>query len=225
MYTGYSQSQRLTGSPQSQSSALSSGSKAKRSLLKVDTSIGKLSLDSQQSSHFEEVNNSFVTPLTASPPDLSLPRPMCGRNQPVSPVASLNLERSPSIRQAKRIGKWFGKPQSLVESWTFPLTYEYKIIGPSGQLVVTTRALLRLFESLMSSGVYLVLANQGGPGKKLVYCLTVKVQDLSSGMAIKVKNMLYSMNFVEESMFHTCSDGSTGTLVEWRSRDPQCLCL
>jgi hypothetical protein len=57
------------------------------------------------------------------------------------------------------------------------------------------------------------------PGMRQAGKLILKIQEPSFGAPTEVKNMLLSTNFVEESTLPTFSDGVTGTLSLWRSRD------
>jgi len=231
-YTGYSPYHIPLGQSQQNSPTLSSGSKASRKSLKLVTPIGKLSVDSQQSSHFEQ--QSYVSPERHILNQLDLPqlKPIVGKRTQESQSPSSSLGSSPSIRRAKLTGKWFGKPLQLEESWKFPLISEYSItginkliLGPSEQLVVISRSLLRILEPAMSTGVRLVLENLAEHGKKPEYQLIVKVLDQSSGMGIKLKNVLCSMNLEEASMSRTCCDGLIVIRYEWKSKVPQCRYL
>lgn len=231
IYTGCLPSPEQHG-PLPSSPTMSSGSKASKSSLKVVTSIGNLSVDSQRSSHYEVQSPPGPPPRTWKLPALQQLNPTCGRKTPECPSPSSSLDLSPSIRRAKLTGKWFGKPQQVAESWKFPLISVFNItgkinliVGPSEQLVVTSRSLLRILEPAMSTGVLLELVNLEELGKKPRYQLTVRVQDLSSGMGTKVKSVLSSMNFVEVSMSRTCSDGLIAIQYVWKSKVLQCRYL
>jgi len=223
LFSGLPLSHSPTGQSPCSSSTLSYGAKARQKNLKLDTSIGSLSLGCQENSVSSEQKNCFVTPVILSPPAQLRLKHTYGRKQQESPEASSSSDLSPSIRQAKRIGSWYGKPHVLDEYWKSVQILEFSITGPCDVLLVTIRPLSKLCEHAGSTGVNLELVSLEGPGKKQLSLLTLKVQELNFGMATKVKSVLCSMNFVEGSTYHTYCDGLTVTHVEWKSRDPQCL--
>lgn len=65
----------------------------------------------------------------------------------------------------------------------------------------------------------LVKAEELGP--KPEWMLILRIHGPSGGADTQVKKMLFSMNFEEELISRTCSDGSIGTRFEWRKRELQ----
>jgi len=197
---GYVPYREQHGSPLLSSPTLSSGSKDSKKSVKVVTPIGSLSADSQVNSRYVAQNWPSPERPIWNQPDLPPLKRTAGRKTPELMELSSKSGLSPSIRRAKLTGKWYGKPQDLEESLKFPHVYVYRItgklyliVGPSEQLVLISRSLLRTLEPAMSIGVQLGLENRAELGKKPDYLLTVRVQDPSFGTATKVKNTLFSM--------------------------------
>lgn len=153
--------------------------------------------------------------------DLRQATTMSGKKILPSKGLDSNLVRSQLRETVKGIGNRFGRRPKVETSLQFPPTLELSLTVPSVQLPLTTANLLEWLGRYMYFGEVLVLASRVGPGMKLEKKLIVRIHEPSSGMVIKIKQMLLSMNFEEELMSHTCYVGLTDIRSGWKLRDPR----
>jgi hypothetical protein len=99
--------------------------------------------------------------------------------------------------------------------------YEWSAIGPDELLEAIIPKLFQWNEMLLSSGVRLELGSPDERGMKLAWTLTVKTLVPSSGVAIRMNQILWLMNFVEVSTLPIFFGGWTVILSEWKLRDLQ----
>lgn len=116
-------------------------------------------------------------------------------------------------------GKEFGNLQETTTFSTYPHRYEFNII------VLFERSLLTLLNRLlskgnvMSSGVKLELENPEELGQKRDGQLILRIQNLSSGAATRVKRILSLTNSEEISESAIYSDGWIDILSSWKLKD------
>uniref|UniRef100_A0A345MQ23 Rep protein n=1 Tax=Cressdnaviricota sp. TaxID=2748378 RepID=A0A345MQ23_9VIRU len=225
MFSGFSPSLLPLGVHPLPSPTGSNGLKDRKKSESRDSSTGSSSAGTAHDSHYEVPSSFGPPPRTWNPVAQLQQTPTSGKKKQESMDHSSSSDSSPTTRRSKLIGKWFGKPPLKAGCWRSQQVSEFNIIGPCELLLVTIRPVSRLLENAMCSGVNLVLESQDARGKKQGSSLTLKVQGLSSGMVIKVNQVLSSMNFEAVSTSPICCDGSTGTLFVWRSKARPCLFL
>jgi len=181
-------------------------------------STGNFAWRSARRSLYQELLDSLEKEFTLNSPD---PRPL----SPTATRKSLDfpslspLEPNPFDETVPQTGSQYGPPPSPVISCRSQLTYEWCLIVPSHGYGPIMRQRRLLIGQLAFFGVVQVLANLTVLGMKQEKVLMLKIPDPSSGVVTKISNMLSSMNFEEVLMSHICSDGSTGTLALWKSKD------
>lgn len=119
----------------------------------------------------------------------------------------------------KQTGMTSGKKRKVGTSKEYPVIFDFDITVPYDQSHQTMLDLLGLIDSVPSSGVKLELESRIKHSLKREMERTLRVLQLSSGMATKVKNMLLSMNFEEQSVSSTFYDGQINILAWWKSKD------
>nr|WAE43114.1 MAG: replication associated protein [Cressdnaviricota sp.] len=127
----------------------------------------------------------------------------------------LNLESSQFVETLPLIGSPYGPPPSPEILKTYLHQSEYRIIMPCGPSAPIMLSVQHLKEQFMSFGEVLVLANQDVLGMKRELAVTLKIPNQSFGTATVVKKMLLSMNFEEQLMWRTSSDGLIVTQSLW----------
>lgn len=188
---------------------------------KPGTFIGKLSSPSPR----RALLPLFEACLETSTPnslDLKPHANMCGKKTPELTELSLNLDPSLSESIQRPTGSKFGPPPSPVSSWLFPRIVEFQVTVRYEvfDLIMTRLSLWR--ESVMYSGDQLGLVKVAVHGRKLEWKLTVRIPELSFGAVTSLKEMLLSMNFEEESTFHTCCAGSIVIRSVWKLKEALC---
>lgn len=103
--------------------------------------------------------------------------------------------------------------------WKSQPIYVFKVTGLSDKSVQTMRSHLEWSDLVMYSGVELGLESHARLGRMREWTLTLKIQEPNSGAATVGKRMLLLMNFVEVSISHICSDGSTVIQSLWKSKE------
>lgn len=207
------------------------GSEVNVKLGKEDSNTGSLSSTTRVKSVSVLSRKLFPERIWSSP-DRSPLKTMSGRKTPESKVPALNSVSSPFKETVPKIGKKSGTRLNPEQSNRFQLMFEFDgkvtlmlVIIPCVEYAETIRDLLQWNVSYTFSGVQQGLVNQEEPGKRLVWKLTQRIPARSFGAVIKVKNMLSSMNFEEESTFPIFCDGWIGIQSSWKQRDPQCVCV
>lgn len=213
-YSGYSPSLlRLLSSPML-SPVDSIGLKDNRKLESPGITIGSYSPRSVESLPSPTSSQCFPEHMRNFQDQLQHPT-MYGRMLLESPTRSLNLEPNPFVVTAQPTGKLFGLALNPAVLERYPPMLELSLTGPCVPLQLIMIALQQWKECVMFTGGPPVRVSQGGPGTKLVWMLTVKILDPSSGVDTKLTNLLSSMNFEEELISATCSAGWTVIRVEW----------
>lgn len=123
----------------------------------------------------------------------------------------------------KMIGTKSGPKRKRETSKEFPATFDFDITVQYDQSHPIMLDLLDAIDDASSSGVKLELVNHIEHSLKRENERTLKVRQLSSGTATRVKNMLYSMNFEEQSLSSTYLDGLINIHAWWKLKDPQYL--
>nr|WPR18673.1 MAG: hypothetical protein [Chemarfal virus 174] len=184
------------------------------------TSIGKSWWPSSPGKGCEELNKYLEKKSMPNSPSPKLPITMCGKTRPEWMAHLLNLEPSPFEETPKRIGSPCGPPPSP-ETWKpSPHIHEYCVLGQFYQLQVILTSLLQLNEAYKFIGVELERAKVSAPGKSQEWELTVRTQEVSSGLDTEVKTLLSSMNFEAELTYPTSSDGQIVIRSWWNSKGP-----
>ena len=98
------------------------------------------------------------------------------------------------------------------------LKFEFKVIGLCEQSVLTLQSRLEWSELAKFTGVELGLESHGELGKRQAWTLMLKIQTRSFGVGTVARELLSSMNFEEESMCLTSSDGLTVIQSTWKSK-------
>lgn len=198
---------------------------------KVDTAIGKLWLDSSKkslSTESEPFSETFM-PNCLGPPRLT---PIVRRKKLVLQEPNSSSDRSLSPETRRLNGSPYGKilniltlgpPPSPETTTSYPLTYEWSIIGPFGLLALILQRLEEWNVNVWSSGERQVVENLDVPGKKLVWKLILRIPVQSFGAVMMAKKMLSSMNFEEALTFPIFYDGRTDIRSEWNLKEVQDL--
>ena len=150
-------------------------------------------------------------------PEAQRPPSMCGRKTPGSPTPSSSSESVYQAERSPRLGSHLGR-------WPLPVTLE-----PSAQIRVQSYRTLRaigadfakpvgMVELAKFTGVELGLGSHGELGKRQAWTLMLKIQTRSFGVGTVARELLSSMNFEEESMCLTSSDGLTVIQSTWKSK-------
>lgn len=131
-------------------------------------------------------------------------------NSVSSPLLGIPLPIGPALRS------W----QKQVKSIWSRRTFTFVITGLSSQLQPIMTNLSQWREQQKFIMAQLVPGNLVEPFPKRDPMCMLKILVANSGVATAVTAMLLSMNFEEESMYPTCSDGWIDIQSEWNSRDP-----
>lgn len=96
--------------------------------------------------------------------------------------------------------------------------FTFDITTPCAESLLTFYDRFLWFDPAMSSLDLPVLESLEKPGSEPDWKLTLKIPAQSGGAATQARKLLSSMNFVEQSMWPTCSDGWTGILSVWKQK-------
>ena len=142
---------------------------------------------------------------------------MCGRKTPGSPTPSSSSE---SVLSSGTIPRWDLIWEMAVagDLGAIRLKFEFKVIGLCEQSVLTLQSRLEWSELAKFTGVELGLGSHGELGKRQAWTLMLKIQTRSFGVGTVARELLSSMNFEEESMCLTSSDGLTVIQSTWKSK-------
>lgn len=132
---------------------------------------------------------------------------------------NLNLESSQYAVPRKPIGKASGRWLKKEISKECLPPSEYRVTGHSGPLPLIMLLPSLLKELAMFTGAKLEPASLEGHGQKPAWTLSLKTREQNFGADIAVRKTLSSMNLEGELTLATYSDGSTGILSSWKSRD------
>lgn len=167
----------------------------------------------------------FIQRLTASPPDLSQPRPTCGKKTLPSMELDSNSVRRAFNATALQTGNASGNLQNPDDLWTCQQMCEYVIMAPCRESLQTALSLLRSSVPQLFIGGLQEQAKLGEPGKRPAWKLTLKIPGKllftigPSGFAdIEISHTLYSMSSGEPSIYRTYSDGWIATQYVWKLR-------
>jgi len=160
-----------------------------------------------------------------SSPDRLLRRTTFGRRLLESREPSLNLEKSPLNATHPPIGTLFGPPPSPEILAVFPRMCEYEVTLHCEPSARSFYFQLAWSELVLSTGAEQELVSLEKPGKNPVWKVILRIQEQNSGVGIAVRNMLSSMNFVEESTSPMFCGGWIDTRFELKSRDLVCPCV
>lgn len=151
-----------------------------------------------------------------------LQSPMCGRSPPGLLEPNSNLASNLWFGRAKLIGSVYGNVPLAAHFLTSLPIFELRIILRCEELGQTLQSLNHLLENVECFGELPEVVSLGERGMKPALLLILRARALSSGTVTRAKKMLLSMNFEATLQFHTCCDGSIGTLcwlklreVEW----------
>ena len=153
------------------------------------------------------------------PPGQKRQRGMCGKKKPLCPEPDLNKEENRSTAPLPPIGNLSGNlpwPETIPPS---PPMYEYVVSISSLESALDLREGLRANVPFPYSMVRLDLENPEERGRKPRLKLTLRILDPSGGMAIRVNQLLLSMNFVEVSTSRTYSDGLIDIQCLWKQKE------
>lgn len=189
-------------------------------------SIGRSSVHSREKSQSTELDEYLEASIPiVNCPDLKLPSPTFGKSSPELWTPNSNSDRNRLELMRLPIGRLFGKVQRGEISPLFPHELGWYLIAPSERLLPLMTALLESNEAAWSIGAPQGQESQDELGMKQVWMLIVKIQEANFGAAIKLNNLLSSMNFEAVSTFPTFSGGPTGTLCVLKSRGRAYLSL
>lgn len=158
--------------------------------------------------------------LTGSSPDQAQQKNTYGKRQHELESNS-NLENVRYEGTPVPIGKRSKRKQSKATLTASRLMFTLdttELSVPSRRTIVNR---LRWNERLWYSGVKLVLENHVELGPKPVMRHLLKIHGLNFGVGTEVKRTVLSMSSEEESTFHICLDGSTGTHATWKLKEAQ----
>jgi len=191
---------------------------------KAASSTGKSSSTLSEKGLFDPFASS-LDPITMSSQDQRLQKSTFGRKLLESMERNLNLGSDRSSVMSQPIGSKFGSPQSPEILAAFPRTSAYVLILHCGQSARSLWFQLGRNEWLLSTGAEAVLESRAVLGGKPVIKLILKIPEASSGVAIRVKKMLFLMNFEEALISPTYLDGWIDTQSGWKSKDLVCPCV
>lgn len=133
---------------------------------------------------------------------------------------NLNMVNLPSEETTQRIGTEYGNlPKPGILSPSLP-TFEYSIIGRYELLVQTLHNLQQWNGLSLSSVVELGPGSLEEPGAKLAWMLTLRIPELSFGMATGIKSTLLLVVLINVDEFRGSID--IAHLLRWFDRYP-CL--
>jgi len=138
-----------------------------------------------------------------------------------------NGVQNPFVETAVPTGSTYGPPPSPEISIPSLQTFEWFLIGPfevlgrtSWRLGIYLLTIGLLFEKYSYFGAERVLENREEPGTKPGWTLIVRIPGPNSGMDTRVRKVLLSMNFEEESMLPIYCGGVIGIRSVWKLKDP-----
>lgn len=183
------------------------------------SSTGKFALPFVRRRLFQE----SAKPLVPSTPNS--PTPM-GRQITVTKTSPVFIPQPDSNSELnllplthRRTGIKFGLQLAPETSKLSLVVLEYVLTTPFVQYPLTMHNVARWCEYASLSGEIRGLGNPVKLGKMRAKTVILKIHAPSSGTAIKVNQMLSSMNFVEISPSVTFYVGWTVTQSEWKSKD------
>lgn len=163
---------------------------------------------------------SYPSP-TWNPPARRLLWPTAGKSLPGSKAPSLNLAMFPLTDLIPPTGKKSGIMRFLELYSKSQQTFVLDVILPSEEYPLTS-----VFQSLFPDVRLSImdLLEQESPdvlGTRPGWTPTLRIREQSSGVVIKVSDVLLLMNFVVEWMQLTSFDGSTVIQLLWSLKAPQ----
>ena len=183
-----------------------------------DTNIGRCSPSSFARRLLRPSRESLERNVMPSLPAPKPPKSTSGKKRPGLPVPSLNLESDLFGGTPRGTGIPFGQLHQTADCLTLKHRYEYSITARSepSLLIIATQHLWSDFASF--SGGQLVLESRDLPGSKEDLLLTLRIPGQSSGVAIKVREMVYLINVVILDEFR--GDIDISHLLRWLDRYP-----
>lgn len=146
-----------------------------------------------------------------------------GKTPPEWEIPS-NMGRNPFASTLGSTMKPFGRQLNPAIWPELNHVCEWYLTGHLGRLQQIMPFLMHYSEVSMSFGEPQVLVNRVVLGQKRAQTLFLSARSPSFGVVIEVRRMLWLMNFVEESILPTSSDGVIGTRFIWRSKAPLSRC-
>lgn len=212
--SGYSRSRTTSMSHQPLSLTGSCGSQASEKSEQEGSITGKSYAPSQLSARLK-ASGSASDPIMLSSPTPQEPTRMSSKTKPPFQTQGLNLGHARSLETTNETGMTSGWPRNPDNSNEFPQMYVLLVTGPYGLLSRIMRQQYLWYDGRWCTGVQQQLENPKMPGAKQEWQLMLKIHGPSSGMDTLVIQTLSSMNFVEELMLPTFSDGLTVIQSEW----------
>lgn len=161
------------------------------------------------------------TPIVSSV-DPMLLKPTYGRSPPGLPTRNSSLDSNRSFGQVRLTGSVYGNVPLAAHFLKYLPIFECRITIRCVELGRTLQLLNQYLDNVECFGELPEAVSLEEHGTKPALLLILRAQALSSGTVIKIKKMLLSMNFEATLQYHTCCDGSIGTLcwlkpkeVEW----------
>jgi len=207
----------MTGNPVYRRESVTSEDNLNLESLDIDTgrSLWPVSENNPYARSNSSLTESDIGSFPAPPPLMHT----FGRRTPEM-VNPLNWERDLYDAIALPIGIRSELTRARARLMTFQPTYTFDTTPLSVESGLIIYNQLLQSELVRYFGVQLELVNLEQRGLREVSKLTVRIQELNSGVAIRVSRMLSSMNFEVQSTSHTYFDGWIGIRVEWSLRDP-----
>lgn len=197
----------------------SPGSEVSEKSVKEATNTGSCSLLPKLSAVSVDSSPTFVKPPTLNLADLKRQPRTFGKTRPQFLGLDSNWEPNPFVEMPQLTGSPCGLPPSPELSPKYHPKYEFNVIGPSSQLLLILIDLSEWKDQRAFIGAELVPVSPNALGTKPVSIATLKIPAPNSGVAIKAKSMLSSMNFVEQSTSLICYAGLIAIPLGWKSRD------
>jgi len=168
---------------------------------------------------YDRLNQLLESPQPISnQQDQLLQTTMFGRRTPEL-ANHFNLDLNPFKETQKQTGIEF-VISHLPDKWMMsPVKYTFDITATFKEFEWTRFNLFPWNDLQPYSGVLLEPANPDEPGKKPEDPLTAKIHVQSFGVAIMVSKTLSSMNFEEQSIYPTYSDGWIVILSGWKLKE------
>lgn len=188
------------------------------------SSTGSSSSTVPESSPFDPFASSLGHGIMNSPGQ-RLRKSTFGRKLLESKEHNSNSAIDPFDATVPTTGSLFGPPPSPEILAVFPRTCEYVVTLHCEPSARSFYFQLAWSELVTSTGAELELASLEKPGTTPVWKVTLRIQEQNSGVAIAVRRMLSSMNFVEESIYPMSCGGWIDTRFELKSRDLVCPCV
>lgn len=212
--SGSSRSRTKSSSLQPVSLTTSSGYLVNAKSEKEDSITGRSFVRSQLSARLE-ASGRASDPIMLSSPTPQAPMRTSLKTKPPFQTQGLNLGAARSLETTNETGMTSGWPRNPDNSTEFPQMYVLLVTGPYGLLSRIMRQQYLWYDGRWCTGVQQQLENPKMPGAKQEWQLMLKIHGPSSGMDTLVIQTLSSMNFVEELMLPTFSDGLTVIQSEW----------